>query len=38
MNSKVFGVAEFKYGKKNFKGAKGLPWQPNMGNNKPKLH
>jgi len=34
MNSQVFGVGKFKYGKKTFKGAKGIatatkiPWLP----------
>jgi len=35
MNSKVFGDGEFKHGNKNFKEPRELPWQLNLGKNKP---
>jgi len=38
MTSKVFGIDEFKYGNKNFKGAKGVAVASKFGQNKPKLH
>jgi len=31
-------VGDFKYAIQNFKGPRELPWQPNLGKNKPKLN
>ena len=37
VNNSVFGVCEFKYAIGIFRDQRELPWQPNLGKNKPKL-
>ena len=36
--SRVFGVGDFKHATKISREPRELPWQPNLGKNKPKMH